>query len=200
MHLLIKGAVLGFLIAAPVGPIGLLCITRTLRSGFPVGFVSGLGAATADAAYGCVAAFGVKALTATIAAVAAPLHIAGAAFLCYLGIKTFVSKPAAAEALDGMSAAPAAYASTVMLTLLNPLTIFSFVAIFASALGAKQLTVPAASLLVAGVFVGSAIWWLTLAGGVAFSRSRLSEATIARVNAFSALLLIGFAIYAVFTR
>src|SRR5690242_16206394 len=162
MAFLAKGLAIGFCIAAPVGPIGVLCIRRSLAEGRWIGLVTGLGAATADAAYGAVAAFGLTAMSGFLVAQRAWLALAGAVFLCYLGIRTIISKPAAAAARAAAAGMSAAYASTLFLTLTNPMTILSFAAVFASI----GLAVPpdyfSAGLMVAGVFTGSALWWLLL--------------------------------------
>ena len=130
-ELLWKGAVIGFAIAAPVGPIGLLCIRRTLAEGRLIGLVSGLGAATADAIYGLVAGFGLTAVSGFLIGQGFWLRVIGGAFLCWLGARIFVSEPATkAASVDGRGLV-GAYASTLALTLTNPTTILSFVAIFA---------------------------------------------------------------------
>src|SRR5437868_3361367 len=127
----LKGLIIGFSIAAPVGPIGVLCIRRSLAEGTRVGLVTGLGAATADALYGCVAGFGLSAISKFLDKQQFWLGLLGGIFLCYLGVKTFLSRPAsnAAEAKSGGFFMT--YASTLLLTLTNPSTILSFVAVFA---------------------------------------------------------------------
>src|SRR3990172_2905035 len=126
--ILFKGVLLGFSIAAPVGSIGVLCIRRTLADGRAAGFVSGLGAATADALYGAVAAFGLAFVTNALIGQQLWLRLGGGAFLCYLGAKTFLSAPAERPAEARGGGLLAAYASTLALTLTNPTTILSFVA------------------------------------------------------------------------
>jgi len=177
LHYWLQGVGLGFAIAAPVGPIGLLCIRRTLVQGRLVGLVSGLGAATADGIYGCVAGFGLSAVTQGMLAWAEGLRWGGGLFLCYLGIKTLLSSPedTAAAAPSSRSLA-GAYGSTLVLTLTNPATILSFIAIFAGLGVAAAERAGAASLLVVmGVFTGSALWWLLLSGGVGLLRERLTS-------------------------
>src|SRR5438045_1614241 len=92
-NFIIKGLVIGFSIAAPVGPIGVLCIRRSLAEGRQVGLATGLGAATADAAYGCVAAFGLTAISSFLVGHRSWLGFFGGLFLCYLGVRTFISSP-----------------------------------------------------------------------------------------------------------
>ena len=128
---LFQGVLLGFSIAAPVGPIGVLCIRRTLAEGRLTGFVSGLGAATADAIYGLVAGFGLTFVSSLLVGGQFWMRLVGGAFLCYLGARTFLAKPAQRTASATGSGLLGAYASTLVLTLTNPMTIFSFAAVFA---------------------------------------------------------------------
>lgn len=193
--IVLSGIGLGFAIAAPVGPIGILCIRRTLSDGRLVGFVSGLGAATADALYGAVAASGV-AITATLAAsTTAWLRIAGALFLCWLGITTVraplpSSNKAHRERATGIVGA---FGSTLLLTLSNPLTIISFAGVFAG-LGAGSGDYGVS--LVLGVFAGSALWWLVLSTVAGMLRRRLSPGVLVWVNRLAGVLILLFALLA----
>jgi threonine/homoserine/homoserine lactone efflux protein len=192
---LLKGAVLGFLIAAPVGPIGLLCITRTLRSGWAAGFASGLGAATADAAYGAVAALGIRVVISALSAATFPFHLASAGVLCLLGVQILRSHPRADAPSGGSVNIYAAYGSTLLLTILNPATILSFLALFGTIAGVTLSTKNALE-LVAGVFFGSSFWWLALTTILRASRKAISTGVIHAINATSGLLLIAFGAYA----
>lgn len=193
MHVFLEGAVLGFLIAAPVGPIGLLCIARTLRSGLLIGFVSGLGAATADGAYAVVAVCGLTGIVAAIKTASVPLHLGGALMLCWLGVKTLRARVDPVTARSEKSpAVAAAYASTVLLTLLNPATIVSFLAIF-GALPVARAKPVSALLLITGVFCGSALWWLVLSAAVGASRRAMTDGWRRSINIVSGALLIAFA-------
>jgi threonine/homoserine/homoserine lactone efflux protein len=122
LSFLFKGLLLGFSIAAPVGPIGVLCIRRTIADGRTAGLLSGLGAATADALYGCVAGFGMALISNFLVSQQTWIHLIGGAFLCYLGIKTLLTKPAAEPAVVKHKGLLGAYASTFFLTLTNPMT------------------------------------------------------------------------------
>ncbi|HZC07200.1 MAG TPA: LysE family transporter [Ktedonobacterales bacterium] len=207
IFMLLRGLALGFAIAAPVGPIGVLCIRRTLADGRLVGFVTGLGAATADATYGAVAAFGVSAVTSTLVSWRLWIHLIGALFLAWLGLRTALTRPATktpnAKMSGVMRAAPsepgrlsllAAWSSTVALTLTNPATILSFAAVFAG-LGLVGMGYTAAALTVVGVFLGSALWWLILSGGVNLLRDRFNARAMRWVNIVSGALLLGFAAF-----
>lgn len=197
----LRGLVIGFSIAAPVGPIGLLCIRRTLALGRAVGLVSGLGAATADAAYGAVAGFGLTALSGFLVQWQTPMRLIGGVFLCYLGVRTFLAHPASRSAERESRGLVGAYLSTLGLTLTNPSTILSFVAIFAGlGLGTSGAAAggdyAGASVLVGGVFLGSAAWWLILSGMTGAVRGRFSPAGMRWVNRLSGAILTGFGLTA----
>ena len=190
----IKGLAIGFAIAAPVGPIGVLCIRRSLAEGRWIGLVTGLGAATADAAYGAIAAFGLTAISGFLVTQRAWLGLVGGVFLFYLGIRTLVSKPADEAAGARGGGMFAAYVSTLFLTLTNPMTILSFAAVFASLGLAASPDYASAGLMVGGVFAGSALWWLLLSNGVALFRSRMTPRWMQVVNRISGCIILGFAL------
>jgi len=201
MIFLIKGLLIGFAIAAPVGPIGVLCIRRTLADGRLIGFFSGLGAASADMFYGAVAAFGLTAVQNILIGQQFWLHILGGCFLFYLSLRTFFTKPAkqaaVSEAKRGLTSA---YLSTLGLTLTNPATIISFGVIFAGLqLGETNGNFLSAGLLVSGVFLGSAAWWLTLSGVVGFFREKFTPEWMTWVNRLAGLIIFAFAIAAFVT-
>jgi threonine/homoserine/homoserine lactone efflux protein len=191
--LFFRGLVIGFSIAAPVGPIGVLCIRRTLADGQIAGLVSGLGAATADAFYGCVAGFGLTFISSLLIDQQMWMRLFGGLFLLYLGIKTLLSRPAEQAAKTTGNGLLSAYASTFLLTVTNPLTILSFAAIFAG-LGLTNTTGSYASalILVLGVFLGSASWWLLLSGGVGLFRDKFNTQGMVWVNRISGLIIIAF--------
>lgn len=191
--LLLRGLLIGLSIAAPVGPIGVLCIRRTLADGRLVGLVTGLGAATADACYGAVAAFGVTAISRALISHAIWIRLIGGLFLVYLGIKTALAAPSErAAAAEGRTLLQA-YGSSLGLTLTNPLTILSFAAIFAGAgAGTAVRTAGAAAVLVLGVLAGSALWWVILSSGVSLLRNRVTPRVLRWVNRLSGTLLLGF--------
>ena len=196
--LFLRGLVLGFTIAAAVGPISLLCIRRTLAEGRLIGLVSGMGVATADATYGAIAAFGLTAVTDLLVDWRRALGIVGGAFLLWLAWRTFQSVPGeAARTEDGARRGlPGAYLSTLALTLTNPMTILSFAALFVG-LGVTGGTAAGATLLTLGVFAGSAAWWVVLVTAVGALRSRLTATGLRRVNVVSGLAIGAFAIVAI---
>jgi len=191
-----RGAVIGFSIAAPVGPIGVLCIRRSLRDGPKSGLAAGMGAATADAAYGCVAGFGLTAVSGFLIRHESALRILGGVFLCYLGIRTFLSGPGEAPNHEGGGNRFSLYVSTLMLTLANPATIISFAMVFAALGLGTAVDYLAATSLVAGVFMGSAAWWIVLSVSAGFFRTRLNDAWIRGVNRVSGAILAAFGVYA----
>jgi threonine/homoserine/homoserine lactone efflux protein len=193
----LRGLLIGFAIAAPVGAIGLLCIRRTLAEGRLAGFVSGLGAATADALYGAVAALGLTAVSSAIVDHQSAVRLAGGLFLCYLGVRTALAHPAAGAANASAGGLFAAYASTLALTLTNPTTILSFAAVFAGlGLGAAAGDRASAVMMVCGVFLGSALWWLILSGAVGFFRRALTPERLRWVNRLSGAALVAFGVVA----
>jgi threonine/homoserine/homoserine lactone efflux protein len=187
-----RGALFGVAIAAPVGPIGVLCTRRTLARGRRAGFVSGLGAATADALYGAVAALGLTAVSSLLLAYRLPVRVIGGLFLLGLGLRTLRSRPASeTPSAPSPQSLAADYTSTLALTLTNPVTVVAFVGVFA---GLGVGTGTNALALVAGVFCGSAAWWLLLALGVGALRERVTPRAMRLVNVAAGLLLVGFGI------
>lgn len=193
---LLSGIVIGFSIAAPVGPIGVLCIHRTLAEGRLHGLVSGLGAATADAIYGSLAAFGLTFVTDLIVQQQTWLHLVGGAFLIALGAKTAVAKPSEKPPSERQTGLFGAYGSTFFLTLTNPVTVLSFAAIFAGiGFGSAVKDYGSAALLVFAVFMGSALWWLILSGTVSLLQERVTPRTLTWINRVSGVIIAGFGLF-----
>lgn len=196
LSLFIRAFIIGISIAAPVGPIGVLCIRRTLANGKLAGFLSGMGAASADMVYGAIAAFGISAITTVLIDNAFWLRLFGGGFLLYLGVKTFLEKPAQQAAQARQGGLFSMYLSTFLLTITNPMTIISFAAIFASTMIGQEVGSPL--VMVAGVFAGSAAWWMTLSLGVGMFRERLTPKHMAWINRLSGAIIIAFGMYALF--
>jgi threonine/homoserine/homoserine lactone efflux protein len=193
LYFVLKGFLIGLAIAAPVGPIGVLCIRRTLADGRLAGLFSGLGAATADAMYGCVAGFGLTFISSFLVSQQTWLRLLGGGFLCYLGIKTFLAKPAEKPVETKNTGLLGAYVSTFFLTLTNPMTILSFAAIFAGlGLGNIQGDYLTAAGLVLGVFAGSSAWWLILSGAVGLFQAKFTPQALRWVNRASGMIILGF--------
>jgi len=194
---LLKGLGIGFSIAAPVGAIGVLCIRRTLADGRAAGLVSGLGAATADAIYGSVAGFGLTFVSNVLVGQQLWFRLIGGLFLVYLGVKTFLSQPAEQASEGNQYGLLGAYVSTFFLTLTNPLTILSFAAVFAGlGIGTIAADYLSAGVLVLGVFLGSALWWFLLSGGVSLFRDRFTPGSLRWVNRISGAIIGGFGLWA----
>ena len=210
MSVFLQGLIIGFSIAAPVGPIGVLCIRRTLAEGRLAGFLSGIGAASADMFYGAVAAFGLTVVQDLLIGQSNWLQVVGGIFLLYLGLKTFFSKPSEKAAESRRGGLFGAYLTTFFLTITNPLTILSFIAIFAGLrlpfhdvsgvlregeTGGNYLP---ASFMVLGVFLGSATWWLTLSTGVSLLREKFTPVLLTWVNRLAGVVIFVFGLLALF--
>ena len=191
--LFLKTALIGLSIAAPVGPIGLLCIERTMRRGAAIGLATGLGAAFADALYGAVGVLGMAMVTAALVQARTWIGTVGAMFLLYLAWRTWASPaPSAAAKAQAADSVWRAFATTFLLTLSNPMTILSFIAIFAALAPAQGAGAMQKILMVGGVLAGSAIWWLFLVGIVTLLAGVIPPYFQQWVRRASALLLAGF--------
>ena len=192
--LFLKSALIGLSIAAPVGPIGLLCIQRTLDHGPRVGLATGLGAAAADAMYGAIGAFGVTAVITLLTDARSVLALGGALFLLWLAWSAWHgADPKQAAAVLGGVKGWHAFGGTFLLTMSNPATILSFIAVFSSLAGGMSTASPA--WMITGVFLGSAAWWFVLVGMVGRFRERLQATHLRWIRRGSAVLLAGFAAY-----
>ena len=196
--MLVKGLVFGFVLAAIVGPMWVLCFRRTIEQGIATGLVCGLGIAVADAIYSAIAAFGLTAISRFLLAHSFWIGLAGVAFLGWLGVKALVAKPADVAAVpNGVASRSlgAAFASTLTLTLANPPTILAFTAMFAGLGLAAGANYRSAALIVAGVFAGSAAWWVILVAGAAALRARLSTRLLRAINVVSGMTILAFAMW-----
>lgn len=202
LSLFLRGLAIGLAIAAPVGPIGILCIRRSLAAGFPLGFLTGMGAAAADGVYGAVAAFGLTAVSSFLVAQQGLFRLVGGAVLIALGVQTALKRPSQRAADANAESLVGAFASTFVLTLANPATILSFVAIFAGlglgeiAGGGTGRSTLGASTVVLGVFLGSAAWWLFLAGTTAALSRQVPAGLLLWINRISGTAIAGFGVAA----
>jgi threonine/homoserine/homoserine lactone efflux protein len=198
VEFLVRGMIIGFSIAAPIGPIGMLCIRRTLAEGRATGLAVGLGAASADSIYASMAGFGLTLVSAFLVSQQVWLRLIGGGFLCYLGVKIFLETPAMKAANVGGKGLLGAYTSTFFLTLTNPATIISFTAVFAglgvASVGGDYL---GASALVVGVFLGSLLWTVILTSAVTMLRGRFTTRGMRWVNRLSGATLMSFGIAAI---
>lgn len=185
-----QGFILGVAIAAPVGPIGLLCIRRTLEHNQAVGFATGLGAAVADTIFGAIAAFGFSAALVFLTGHEMVFRLLGGLFLLSVAVRTWTSKPPDnADDPPNAKTCLGGFITGLTLTLTNPVTIIAFIGLFAGAGLTGTLVAHEASILVLGVFIGSAAWWLTLSSGVALVRHRISEERLVLINHITAIAL-----------
>src|SRR5258705_7448883 len=186
--LFLKGLAFGFVLAATVGPMWVLCFRRTVEQGALAGLASGMGIAVADGLYGAVAAFGLTAVSGFLLEHRLWIGLAGAAFLLYLGTKSLLAKPKELSAENTeRTGLLAAFLSTLGLTLTNPPTILAFPAIFAGLGLAAGTDYAAAAWIVLGVFLGSAAWWIILAARAGPVRGRVGPAVVRPAHVHSGL-------------
>jgi threonine/homoserine/homoserine lactone efflux protein len=186
----LKGIAIGFIMAIPIGPIGIMCIRKTLTEGRLSGLIIGLGAATADLFYGCVAAFGLTIISDTLTNQRFWIRIVGGALLLFLGVKTFLAHPKDPKLKSTGSGRLRSYLTALVLTLTNPLTVFAFIAVFAAFGLGDGLVFFSAVFLVAGVFLGSCLWFFILSSGAIFFRKKLDLVGLKWVNKIAGILII----------
>ncbi len=190
----LKGVAAGLLMASSAGAVGARCVQRTLAWGRLHGLLSGLGAAVADAMFAVVAAYGLSFVSEFLLTHQKWLRLGGGILLLALGIKHLLSKPPAPDVKEPRRSLSGDMVSAFVLTATNPITIISFLGVFA-ALGVTAQTMHNdANVLVAGVFTGSALWWLVLSGGVGLARKAVESLYLKRVHYVSGGLLIAFGV------
>jgi threonine/homoserine/homoserine lactone efflux protein len=186
---LFKGLIIGFAMAVPIGPIGILCIRKTLAEGHSRGLIIGLGAATADAFYAGLAAFGLTFVSGVISSQHVWLSLVGGGILVFLGIRTFRAKRKDSIIPFDTKGLLGSYVSAFVIALTNPLTIFAFVAAFAAFGLGHVLTIISASILVLGVFAGACLWFVTLSFVATRFRKQLNSGGLRWVNRISGVLI-----------
>jgi threonine/homoserine/homoserine lactone efflux protein len=189
---LLKGILVGVVIAVPVGPVGILCIRRTILDGRLAGLFSGLGAASADSLFGIIAGFGLTVVSDWLFSYQDVLRIGGAAFLLYVGITSLMSDPDGRRRSDDEPEGLFGdFASTFVLTITNPVTILSFLAIF-GAIGftGEEATLTHAAILVAGVWCGSFLWWIGLIAATGVLRLTFQRRHLVWINRGSGGILV----------
>ena len=193
MTVFFKGLAFGFVLAATVGPMWVLCLRRTLAFGAVAGLASGLGIAVADGIYGAVAAFGLTAVSGFLLGYSFWIGLVGAAFLIYLAFKALLAATPKIDTEEKPQNLAAAFFSCLGLTLSNPPTILAFAAIFAGLGLASNADYTAASLITLGVFLGSLSWWLVLASAAGSLRSRMGPRLMRAINVISGITILAFA-------
>jgi threonine/homoserine/homoserine lactone efflux protein len=195
IYLLIQGILIGLVVAVPVGPLGILCINRFLMFGPLCGLFSGIGVASADALAAGVAALGIALVSEIVSEHQALLRLVGGLFLCYLGHKIYRTEPTADSPVSSVNGLLSAYASTFFLTFSNPVTILSFMAIYAGwHVPDLQGHYAASGMLSGGVFIGSALWWVGLFIGMTTFRDRFNLRFLGWVHRVSGVIIAGFGV------
>jgi len=187
---LLKGLIIGFAMAVPIGPIGIMCIRKTLAEGHSRGLIIGLGAATADAIYGGIAAFGLTFVSDVIASQHIWLRLIGGGLLLFLGIRTFRARRKDTIVPFDDKGLLGSYVSSFLLALTNPVTIFAFVAVFAAFGLGHRLVIVSACILVVGVFAGSSLWFLAIGYIATLFKKKLDAGGLRWVNRISGALII----------
>ncbi len=196
--LLIKSVLIGVAIAAPVGPIAILCISRTLKNGLIAGIITGLGVAIADAIYGAVSGFGLTLVSNFLASHQFVIRIIGGLFLCYLGMKIILTATTPTIITDNNRSLMREFTSAIILTLTNPMTILTFITVFASlGIGSTDSGYGHASMVVLGIFIGSFIWWITLSAICAIMSHKIKIKTMTWINRISGLIIVAFGVLAI---
>ena len=193
VYLFIQGMLIGLIVAIPVGPLGLLCINRALAMGALCGLFSGFGVATADALAAGITALGITLISAFLIEHQEALRLVGGILLCYLGYKIYRTRPIAQLPPSNVTGLFSAYATAFLLTCSNPVTILSFVAIYAG-WGVQSLREHylSAAILTLGVFAGSALWWVVVFSAMSFFRDAFSERVMAMIHKVSGTIIAGF--------
>lgn len=198
--LLLQGILMGLVVAVPVGPLGLLCINRALALGPIYGLFSGLGVATADALAAAIAALSIALVSGFLSEYQLILRLFGGAFLCYLGYTIYMTEPVTQAPIKDINGLFGAYATTFLLTFSNPVTILSFVAIYAGwhvpSLAGQYV---AAATLTIGVFIGSALWWVALFLGLEAFHEKFNLRFLFWVHRVSGAIIAGFGVVVLFS-
>lgn len=196
---LMIGILVGFAMAIPLGPLGIMCIRNTLSKGHLQGLMIGLGAATADMIYSSIAAFGLTAISDGLDTYRILIRILGGVLLLFIGVRTFRTKPKDPKLTITNGGSVKSYISSLGITLTNPSTIFAFIAVFATFDLTKGITIISSSALVAGIFLGSSLWFLVLSSGVALFRKKLDHRGLSWANKIAGVLIFASGIFAVST-
>jgi threonine/homoserine/homoserine lactone efflux protein len=189
LAIFLKGILIGFAMAVPVGPVGILCISKTLTEGRLRGLIVGLGAATVDFLFGCIAVFGLTAISNLIVDERIWIRLIGGVFLLFLGIRTLRTSLVEPKTQACYSKMLKSYLCGVFLTLTNPTTIFAFIAVFAALGLTNEFNIVSASTLCVGVFMGSSLWFLCLSSGVIYFRKKVGNSKLRWVNRISGVLI-----------
>lgn len=192
LELPIRGLAVGLIIAAPIGPVNVLCIQRTIEKGWKSGILSGLGAALVDTGYGAIAGFSISLVIQFLIREELWIRLIGGVLLMGIGVAYYCKPPRSLKAVKDDSSANSDFASTVLLTATNPTTVLSFLAVLATLGLGRQRPIWQTSLLVAGIFCGSMMWWTILVGGVSLLRDKITDRTMRWMNRIAGIAIGGF--------
>lgn len=196
--ILLKSILMWMAIVASIGPIGLLCINRTLKYGFLAGIITGLGISVADATYGCVAGFGLTFISNFLISHQLIIRLIGGLFLCYLGLKIFFKAKAPHSVNETKKPSINDFLSAFFLTLTNPITIISFIAVFASlGIGNTYTGYTHTTIIVAGIFLGSLSWYLILSSLVKIVHKKISTEIMKWINRVSGIIILAFGVWSI---
>ncbi len=187
--LYLKAAAIGLAVAAPVGPMSVLCMRRTLSQGWRAGLATGAGIALGDAAFAAIGALGLAGVSSFLLAWRKPLHLAAGLFLLWLGLRSFRRRTGAGEIATAPVAPARAFGSAFLLTLTNPPTIIMFAAVFTALAPPGGLTLNGVMVTTVGVLSGSLAWWSVVVSGVALGRRALGGPARAWIDRGSGLVL-----------
>ncbi|MBU0981573.1 LysE family translocator [Patescibacteria group bacterium] len=196
---LLKGISIGFTMMLAIGPISMLCIAKTIEKGRLTGLAIGLGAATADGIYSFIAVFGLTFITSFLTKYILFIQLIGGAFLIYLGIKMFFSKPSTKKIILAETDFLKSYFSTLFLTLTSPMTILLFMTIFAGLgiISTSNSDYLSSGSLVLGVFLGSVLFYLMLITLTNFFRTKMTPKHLHFGSKISGIIICTFGIISV---
>jgi threonine/homoserine/homoserine lactone efflux protein len=194
LDLLLRGALAGLAISAPVGPVNVLCISRTIAKGRAAGLISGLGAACADTIYGAIAGFSISFIISWLIKELFWLRLVGGALLIAIGIVYWFKKPRSLKDSAGEESAHSEFVTTFLLTLTNPTTVLSFLAVLATLRLGERRPAPLSLFLVLGIFGGAVLWWTILALVSGHFRDRFNDRAVVWMNRIAAMAIAGFGI------
>ena len=187
---LFAGLVVGFSIAVPIGPMGLLCIQRTLTSGMRVGVCTGLGAATVNVVYGALITLSLDKLAPVMTSGGRVLSSLGGAYLLWCAARTLMLQRALVDQSTIVSLSPVmAYGSAVAFNASNPMSPVLIIALLSPIIGMSAPSLGEAAAFLFGMFTAATTWWVCLSGGITLLRSHLSPGMLAMVNQVAGAVL-----------
>jgi threonine/homoserine/homoserine lactone efflux protein len=194
LDFILRGVAAGIAISAPVGPVNVLCVSRTLTKGIRSGFISGLGAAAADTFYGAIAGFSIHIVISFLLREENKLRVAGGILLILIGVLYFFKQPESLSTRTGAQDTHSDFVSTMLLNLTNPTTVLSFLAVLAVLGLSGSRAVGLTLAMIGGIFTGSMAWWLVLIGLTNHFRDRFDDRALFRMNRIAGLAIGAFGI------